>query len=96
MSSFTATAAVSRRWVGGNHTQPPLSSPQNSIPMTSRVQRKLNVSSALHTPPALHFPKQPTNSPAIAVNPKAKEPDTKQMNLFQRAAASASVRAQRS
>ncbi|KAH0934219.1 hypothetical protein HID58_011336, partial [Brassica napus] len=89
MSSFTATAAVSRRWVGGNHTQPPLSSPQSSIPMTSRVQRKLNVSSALHTPPALHFPKQPTNSPAIVVNPKAKEPDTKQMNLFQRAAAAA-------
>ncbi|KAL0717202.1 hypothetical protein Bca4012_066524 [Brassica carinata] len=89
MSSFTATAAVSRRYVGGNHTQPPLSSSQSSIPMTSRVQRKLNVSSALHTPPALHFPKQSTNSPAIVVNPKAKEPDTKQMNLLQRAAAAA-------
>ncbi|CAH8309483.1 unnamed protein product [Eruca vesicaria subsp. sativa] len=96
MSSFTATAAVSRRWVYGNHTQPPLSSSQNSdvsysssIPMTTRVQRKLNVSSALHTPPALHFPKQPTNSPAIVVNPKPKDSDTKQMNLFQRAAAAA-------
>ncbi|CAH8260479.1 unnamed protein product [Arabidopsis lyrata] len=96
MASFTATAAVSRRWVGGNHTQPPLSSSQSSdlsycssLPMTSRVTRKLNVSSALHTPPALHFPKQSSNSPAIVVNPKAKESDTKQMNLFQRAAAAA-------
>ncbi|XP_010465340.1 PREDICTED: 9-cis-epoxycarotenoid dioxygenase NCED3, chloroplastic-like [Camelina sativa] len=96
MASFTATTAVSRRWVGGNHTQSPLSSSQssdlsycNSLPMTSRVTRKLNVSSALHTPPALHFPKQSSNSPAIVVNPKAKDSDTKQMNLFQRAAAAA-------
>ncbi|EOA30163.1 hypothetical protein CARUB_v10013279mg [Capsella rubella] len=96
MASFTATAAVSRRWVGGNHTQSPLSSSQSSdlsycssLPMTSGVTRKLNVSSALHTPPALHFPKQSSNSPAIVVNPKARESDTKHMNLFQRAAAAA-------
>ncbi|KFK38809.1 hypothetical protein AALP_AA3G162900 [Arabis alpina] len=94
MASFTATAAVSRRWIGGN--QPPLSSSQTSdlsyctsIPMTSRVQRNLNVSSALHTPPALHFTKQSTNSPAIVVNPKAKDSDAKHMNFFQRAAATA-------
>ncbi|KAL1192449.1 9-cis-epoxycarotenoid dioxygenase NCED3 [Cardamine amara subsp. amara] len=96
MASFTVTAAVSRRWVGGNHTQPPLSSSQSSdlsyccsLPMTSRVQRKLNVSSALHTPPALHFPKQSSNSPAIVFNPKAKDSDAKQMNLFLRAATAA-------
>nr|AAL07104.1 putative 9-cis-epoxycarotenoid dioxygenase [Arabidopsis thaliana] len=96
MASFTATAAVSGRWLGGNHTQPPLSSSQSSdlsycssLPMASRVTRKLNVSSALHTPPALHFPKQSSNSPAIVVKPKAKESNTKQMNLFQRAAAAA-------
>ncbi|CAH8391867.1 unnamed protein product [Eruca vesicaria subsp. sativa] len=91
MASFTANTAVSRRWLGGN-----LSSSQSSdmsyscsIPMTSRVQRKLNVSSALHTPPALLFPKQTSTSPAIVVNPKAKDSDTKQMNMFQRAAAAA-------
>ncbi|CAG7890231.1 9-cis-epoxycarotenoid dioxygenase NCED3, chloroplastic [Brassica rapa] len=96
MASFTANTAVSRRWLGGNHTQPSLSSSQTSdlsyscsLPMTSRVQRKLNVSSALHTPPALLFPKQSSTSPAIVVNPKAKDSDTKQMNLFQRAAAAA-------
>ncbi|KAH0927252.1 hypothetical protein HID58_019508 [Brassica napus] len=60
-----------------------------SVPMTNRSQRKLNVSSALHTHPALHFPKQSSTSPAIIVNPKTKESDTKQMNLFQRAAAAA-------
>nr|AAS68632.2 putative 9-cis-epoxycarotenoid dioxygenase [Chorispora bungeana] len=96
MASFTTTAAVTRRWHGGNHSQPPLSSSplrlesySCSIPMTSRVQRKLNASSALHTPPALHFPKQSSNSPAIVVNPKPKESEAKQMNFFQRAAAAA-------
>ncbi|WZY95540.1 hypothetical protein YC2023_067869 [Brassica napus] len=97
MTSFTATTAVSRRWIGGNHTKPPpLTSSQSSalsyscsVPMTNRSQRKLNVSSALHTHPALHFPKQSSTSPAIVVNPKTKESDTKQMNLFQRAAAAA-------
>ncbi|KAJ4904859.1 hypothetical protein Rs2_18810 [Raphanus sativus] len=83
MASFTANTAVSRRWVGGNHTQSSLSSSQSSLsyscsmPMTSRAQRKLNVSSALHTPPALLFSKQSSTSPAIAVNPKAKDSDTK-------------------
>ncbi|XP_010552176.1 PREDICTED: 9-cis-epoxycarotenoid dioxygenase NCED3, chloroplastic-like [Tarenaya hassleriana] len=88
MASLSATATATRRWVSSNH-QPPLSSRSelgcSSIPMT-RTKHKPSVSSSLHTPSVLHFPKQ-SSSPVVA--PTTSKESDRELNLFQKAAAGA-------